>query len=148
MYWAGEYVHFPGEKSYHVKTMSFCGHRIELQTCCDIFKKDTHNRSTCVKLIMSASDKDAVHISAIQVCFPSWLTLIGTIYQLKLTYRYKNVSRALAYTWHGRFSGGSTNNTSCGLPKYTNLQEREVRARRHRLWLATHRTRSCWNGRY
>ena len=121
MYWAGECVHFPGENSYHVKTMSFRGHRIELQTCCDIFQKDTHNKSTCLKLIMAASDKDAAHISAIQVWFPSGLMPIDTFCQLKLTECYKNVSRALTYTWHGRFSEGSTDNTSRG-PRYKNYR--------------------------
>ena len=31
-------------------------------------------------------------------------------------------TRALAYTWHGRFSDGSTDNTSRGRPKYKNCR--------------------------
>ena len=53
---------------------------------------------------MVTSDKDATHRSAIQVCFPSGLTPSDTFCQLKSTERNKNVARALAYTWHGRFS--------------------------------------------
>ena len=53
---------------------------------------------------MATSDEDAAHTSAIQLCFPSGLTPIDPFCQLKLTERYEYVSRALAYTWHGRFN--------------------------------------------
>ena len=76
--------------------------------------------TTCVKQKMATSDEDAAHRSAIQFCFPSGLKPIETFCQLKSTERYNNVSRALAYTWHGRFSNGNTVNTSLGGPMYNN----------------------------
>ena len=72
----------------------------------------------CVKQKMATSDEDVAHRSAIQVCFTSGLMPIDTFSQLKSTERYKNVSRALASTWHGRFSDDSTDNTSRERPKY------------------------------
>jgi len=71
---------------------------------------------------MATSDEDAAHRSASRVCFPLELTPINTYCHLKSTERYKNVSRALAYTWYGRFSDGSTDNTSRGWPKYNNCR--------------------------
>ena len=59
----------------------------------------------------------------IQVCFPSGLTLIDMFRQLKLTERYKKISRALSYNWHGRFSADSANNTSRCLPNYKNCRK-------------------------
>ena len=44
--------------------------------------------------------------------FSSGLTPIDTFCQLKSTDRYNNVLSALVYTWHDRFSDGSTDNTS------------------------------------
>jgi len=41
--------------------------------------------------------------------------------QLKSTEPYENVSRALTYTWHSRFSDGSMDNTR-GRPKYQNCR--------------------------
>jgi len=67
---------------------------------------------------MATSDEGAAHRSAIQVCFTSWLTPIDTFCQLKSTERNQNVSRALAYTWHSRFSDGNTDKTSRVRPKY------------------------------
>ena len=63
---------------------------------------------------------DAAHRSAIQVCFQSGWTPIATFCQLKSTLIYNNISRALVYTWHGRFSDRNTVNTSLGWPKYKN----------------------------
>ena len=63
---------------------------------------------------MATSDEDAAHRSAIQVCFPPELTHIDTLCQLKSTECCKNVSRALAFTWHDRFSDGSTDYTYRG----------------------------------
>ena len=67
--------------------MSFFGNRVELQTSCNIFTNDTQVKktviATCVKEKMAASDRDAEHRSAIQVRFPSGLTLIDTLSQLK-----------------------------------------------------------------
>ena len=57
---------------------------------------------------------------ATSVCFPSGLMHINTYFQLKSTACYKNVSRALVNTWHGRLSDGSTVNTTDGQPKYKN----------------------------
>ena len=69
---------------------------------------------------MMTSDKDAAHRSAIQVSIPSGLTPIDMFCQLKSTERNNNVSRALVYTWHGRFSDVNTVNISLGLRKYKN----------------------------
>jgi len=63
--------------------------------------------ATRVKQKMATSDEDAAHSSAIQVCFSSGLTPIDPSCQLKSTECYKNVSKAPAYTWHGRFCDGS-----------------------------------------
>ena len=80
------------------------------------------------------SDEDTVHRSVILVCFPSGLTPIDISCQLESTECYNNVSRALAYSWHGRFSDGSTDNTSCGWPEvYLELCNSENRAGRHQL---------------
>ena len=74
--------------------------------------------ATCVKQKLVTSDENAAHKSPIQVSFPSGLTAFDTFRQLESTERYKNVSRALTYTWNGRFSDGSTDNTFRGRPKY------------------------------
>ena len=41
---------------------------------------------------------------------------------MKSTKRYKNVSKALAYTWHGIFSDSSMDNTACERPRYKNCR--------------------------
>ena len=85
-----------------------------------LFLKPIHTEElhhcNCFKQKMAMSDEDTAQRSAIQVCFPSGLMPIDTFCQLKLTECYKNVSRALTYTWHGRFSDGSTDDTSRGRP--------------------------------
>ena len=73
-----------------------------------------------VKQKMATSDEDAVHRSAIQLCFPSGLMPIDTFCQLKSTECYNNVWRGHVYTWLGRFSDRNTVNTSLGWPKYKN----------------------------
>ena len=84
------------------------------------FSLKKYTIATCVKQKTATSDEDPAHWSAIQVCFPLVLTPINTFCQLKSTELYNNVSRALVYTWHGRFSDGNTVNTSLGWPKYKN----------------------------
>ena len=120
MFWADACVHFPGKNSYHANTMSFWCHYVDLLTFCSIFEKGYTRKYTIetrVKQKMATSDKDSAHRSAIQVCF---FIRIDTFYRLKSTERYKNVSRALTYTWHGRCSDGSMDNKSRGRPKYKN----------------------------
>ena len=70
---------------------------------------------------MATSDEDAAHWSAIQFCFPSRLTPMETFCQS--TESYKNVSRAHAYNWNGRFIYGSTDTMSRGRPKYKNCRK-------------------------
>ena len=82
-------------------------------------KSDTHGRRTPSQLVLSRKwqrqTKTRRTDRLYKFVFSSGLTLIGTVCQLKSTKRYKNVSRALTYTWYGRFSDGSTDNTSRGL---------------------------------
>ena len=75
---------------------------------------------------MAMSDKDAAHRSAIQFSIPSGLTPIDMFCQLKSTERNNNVSRALVYTWHGRFSDVNTVNISLGLRKYKNCSKGKI----------------------
>ena len=66
---------------------------------CILFNQHISKYKHQEQLKMATLDKEATHRSAIHMCFfPSGLTSIDTYCQLKLTERYKNVSRALAYT--------------------------------------------------
>jgi transposase len=78
---------------------------------------------------MATSDEGAARRTAIQFCVQSGMTPIKTFCQLKSTERYKNVSRALVYKWHGRFSDGYTENTPRGRPKYKDC--RTVKSVKH-----------------
>ena len=82
---------------------------------------EVHHRNLCQSENGDVRRKRGAHISH-EVYFPSGLTPIDTYCQLKSTERYKNVSRALAYTWNGRFRDGSTDNTSRRRPKYKNCR--------------------------
>ena len=85
--------------------MPFCG---------VFFKNDTHERSTPSQL------------SSYSSLFSSGLTPIDTFCQLKSTERYINVSRALVYTWHGRFSDRTIVITSLVWPKYKNCSIEKI----------------------
>ena len=111
--------------SYHANAISFRRHHVDLQTFCDIFKKlstwKNYTLATCVKQNGDVRRRRSPHISYSSF-FPSGLTHIDAFCQLKSTERYENVSRTLAYTWHDRFSDGSTDNTSRGRTKYKNCR--------------------------
>ena len=90
------------------------------------FKNNTYESSTHRNLFKTVNGnfrrRRGAQISYLRL-FQSGLTPIDTYCQIKSTERYKNVSRALAYTWHGRLSDGSTyDNTSHGRPKYKNFR--------------------------
>ncbi|XP_052761109.1 uncharacterized protein LOC128203644 [Mya arenaria] len=67
---------------------------------------------------MATSDVEAAHRTAFQFCVQSEMTPINTLHQMKSTERYKNVSRAPVYKWHGRFIAGNTECTPCERLKY------------------------------
>jgi len=90
--------------------MSFFGHRVELQTSCNIFTNDTHDKSTSSQLMLRRKWRRQTKTPSTDQLFKfvfrqDWC--LSTCYaNWKLKQRYNNVSRVLVYNWHGRFSDG------------------------------------------
>ena len=70
---------------------------------------------------MATSRKDAEHKTVIRYCVNRGLTPIQTKKEMESTGKYANVSRALIYKWHKRFTDGWTDNVTQGRKKKDNL---------------------------
>ena len=79
--------------------------------------KEVHHHNLC-----KAENGDVRQRRGAQISYSSLFSIRidDTFCQLKSTLIYNNISRALVYTWHGRFSDRNTVNTSLGWPKYKN----------------------------
>ena len=125
-----------------------------------IHTEEVHHRNLC-----KAENGEVRRRRGAQISYSSLFSIRIVAYRYVLPIEInRSYQRALAYTctWHGRLSEGIiTVNTSRGrlihlvggwyiswAVEVLELQNSEICAGRHRLWLATHRTRSCWDGRY
>ncbi|KAK3084951.1 hypothetical protein FSP39_021962 [Pinctada imbricata] len=70
---------------------------------------------------MATSRKDAEHKTVIRYCVDRGLTPIQTKKEIESSGMYGNVSRALIYKWHKRFTDGWTDNVTQGRKKKDNL---------------------------
>ena len=68
----------------------------------------TTKQKYCEK--MATSDDEAAYRTVIRFCVELVMTPVETQRNLKSVERHANVSRALVYKWHGRFSKGWSEN--------------------------------------